>query len=370
MLDVYVAREDPDPEVTGALVADAVPLPAGAGRLRPRPRRRARRPRRPGPGPATWCSPSEPAPSPALGPRGAGAARSGADALAARASRVGPQASADPPRGSPAASGRAAGGPGAGWPRWCVAGRAGRRPASGWSSSARCSPSRASTRHGHRLPQPRADRGGGRGADRRAAGPRRPRRRSAPGSRRSRRSSPSTSRGRGPTRSGSRSPSGRRRRGRRRRHAAGHGRRRRAVPRLRPAAARPARGAHDRRRRRRRGAAGRPPAWSPPCPRDLAAARRPRRGRVPSTRSRWCCATAGPWCGGVPTSPAQKAEVLAGAAGAHGAQAYDVSVPGAADHPVLTGRARTRSAEIHRVRSACRRGSPRRGCLVSCASRG
>ncbi|WP_432496223.1 UDP-N-acetylmuramate--L-alanine ligase [Kineococcus gypseus] len=30
VLDVYVAREDPDPAVTGALVADAVPLPAGA----------------------------------------------------------------------------------------------------------------------------------------------------------------------------------------------------------------------------------------------------------------------------------------------------------------------------------------------------
>ena len=28
MLDVYVAREEPDPEVTGRLVADAVPLPA------------------------------------------------------------------------------------------------------------------------------------------------------------------------------------------------------------------------------------------------------------------------------------------------------------------------------------------------------
>jgi UDP-N-acetylmuramate--alanine ligase len=26
-MDVYVAREDPDPAVTGALVADAVPLP-------------------------------------------------------------------------------------------------------------------------------------------------------------------------------------------------------------------------------------------------------------------------------------------------------------------------------------------------------
>ena len=28
VLDVYVAREDPDPSVTGAVVADAVPLPA------------------------------------------------------------------------------------------------------------------------------------------------------------------------------------------------------------------------------------------------------------------------------------------------------------------------------------------------------
>jgi UDP-N-acetylmuramate--alanine ligase len=28
VLDVYVSREDPDPEVTGALVAAAVPLPA------------------------------------------------------------------------------------------------------------------------------------------------------------------------------------------------------------------------------------------------------------------------------------------------------------------------------------------------------
>jgi UDP-N-acetylmuramate--alanine ligase len=28
VLDVYVAREDPDPDVTGRLVADAVPLPS------------------------------------------------------------------------------------------------------------------------------------------------------------------------------------------------------------------------------------------------------------------------------------------------------------------------------------------------------
>ena len=42
VLDVYLAREDADPEVTGALVADAVPLPRRAGRLRARPRRRRR----------------------------------------------------------------------------------------------------------------------------------------------------------------------------------------------------------------------------------------------------------------------------------------------------------------------------------------
>ncbi|WP_299057664.1 UDP-N-acetylmuramate--L-alanine ligase [uncultured Nocardioides sp.] len=35
VLDVYLAREDADPEVTGALVADAVPLPAGSVRHEP-----------------------------------------------------------------------------------------------------------------------------------------------------------------------------------------------------------------------------------------------------------------------------------------------------------------------------------------------
>ncbi len=35
VLDVYVAREDPDPEVTGALVAGAVPLPEGRVRFVP-----------------------------------------------------------------------------------------------------------------------------------------------------------------------------------------------------------------------------------------------------------------------------------------------------------------------------------------------
>jgi UDP-N-acetylmuramate--alanine ligase len=35
VLDVYVAREEPDPEVTGRLVADAVPLPPGHVRFVP-----------------------------------------------------------------------------------------------------------------------------------------------------------------------------------------------------------------------------------------------------------------------------------------------------------------------------------------------
>ncbi|WP_182375910.1 UDP-N-acetylmuramate--L-alanine ligase [Nocardioides sp. WS12] len=35
VLDVYVAREDPDPAVTGALVADAIPLPAAQVRFAP-----------------------------------------------------------------------------------------------------------------------------------------------------------------------------------------------------------------------------------------------------------------------------------------------------------------------------------------------
>lgn len=35
VLDIYLAREDPDPEVTGALVADAVPLPAARVRFEP-----------------------------------------------------------------------------------------------------------------------------------------------------------------------------------------------------------------------------------------------------------------------------------------------------------------------------------------------
>ena len=60
-MDVYGAREDPVPGVTGALVADAVPLPAGAGAVRAvlvgGGARRSPR----GPGPATWWSPWAPA---------------------------------------------------------------------------------------------------------------------------------------------------------------------------------------------------------------------------------------------------------------------------------------------------------------------
>ena len=54
VMDVYGAREDPVPGVTGAMVADAVPLPPGRVRVRAvlvggRPGRWPR-----GPGPATW----------------------------------------------------------------------------------------------------------------------------------------------------------------------------------------------------------------------------------------------------------------------------------------------------------------------------
>ncbi len=68
VLDVYLAREDADPAVTGALVADAVPLPAelrrvpSPGSTRPPPRWRG------GPDPATSWSPWEPAASPRSGP--------------------------------------------------------------------------------------------------------------------------------------------------------------------------------------------------------------------------------------------------------------------------------------------------------------
>ena len=64
VLDVYLAREDADPAVTGRLVADAVPLPPERVALRAPTSRRRPPSWSPAPGPATWCSPSAPAPSP------------------------------------------------------------------------------------------------------------------------------------------------------------------------------------------------------------------------------------------------------------------------------------------------------------------
>ena len=60
VMDVYVAREDPEPGVTGALVADAVPLPGARG-LRAVVVGRTAAISSSAPGPATSCSPSAPA---------------------------------------------------------------------------------------------------------------------------------------------------------------------------------------------------------------------------------------------------------------------------------------------------------------------
>ena len=61
VMDVYVAREDPEPGVNGALVASHVPLPAEHVVFEPSWSRDRRRTSSSGPGPATWCSPSAPA---------------------------------------------------------------------------------------------------------------------------------------------------------------------------------------------------------------------------------------------------------------------------------------------------------------------
>ena len=55
VLDVYLAREDADPEVTGALVADAVPLPPERVQFVPRLRATPAALVAAWPGPATWC---------------------------------------------------------------------------------------------------------------------------------------------------------------------------------------------------------------------------------------------------------------------------------------------------------------------------
>ena len=67
VLDVYLAREEPDPAVTGALVADAVPLPADRVASGRRPRRVPAALAR-GPAPVTWCSPWARGASPSVGP--------------------------------------------------------------------------------------------------------------------------------------------------------------------------------------------------------------------------------------------------------------------------------------------------------------
>ena len=55
VMDVYAAREDPEPGVTGALVAVGRPAAARAGGLRAVLVGGRRRRRRPGPRRATWC---------------------------------------------------------------------------------------------------------------------------------------------------------------------------------------------------------------------------------------------------------------------------------------------------------------------------
>ena len=201
-MDVYVAREDPEPGVTGALVADAVPLARRPRRLRAAPGRRRPATSSSAPAPATWCSPSAPATSPCSGPRCSSCSGSGVrrcrcrerrrrsrrrppDPPARRASRPRP----DPTRrpcGSPARTSGAAATPAAGarcatW-RWPCC------------SSAPCSAAvwlvffsryvTARGRRGHRQPRTSAESRVERAADvpdRHPAGPGRPRRDAARG---------------------------------------------------------------------------------------------------------------------------------------------------------------------------------------------
>ena len=74
VLDVYLAREDADPAVTGALVADAVPAARRSGSPSSPTSTPSPPSWSPGPAPATWCSPSAPAASPSSA-AGARAAR-------------------------------------------------------------------------------------------------------------------------------------------------------------------------------------------------------------------------------------------------------------------------------------------------------
>ena len=374
VLDVYLAREDADPAVTGALVADAVPLPPervafvpdfddvaaelvararpgdlvltlGAGTvtevgprvlelLAERAMRRPATARRP-----TRRSPAEPRPR----------------ALAARFARR--QWARR-------------------WLAWqlvvagVAAGRAGGRQRSGSSSSPPCSRSRASrSRAATTLSDAQVVRRGRR-ARRRAAGPRRPRPRSAPGARRS-----------PPCRSADVTP---------------------AV--ARPGADRVVERAQPRRRRRRSAAgcaAWTPTAWSsattpgpgrPAAGADLRATPAARRcarraavvaalparpGRARSTTSRsqtvdeislvlrdgrtveWGSADESDAEGRGARRPARSRQ----------AERYDVSVPGQPTRPADAGRTRPTPADPAESRDASRgrvcHGSAGRGCLLS-----
>ena len=290
-MDVYGAREDPVPGVTGALVADAVPLPAERVRLRAVLVGRGARAGRPRPARATWWSPWAPATSRWSGrrcsrPCAASGRRATSEPHRRRAdpatATAGPPPApapapppARPPRGAAAAGGRRHP------PCWCAA--AGRRccwpPRRGCCGRARCSRSatvqvdgvahaarrpRCATAAGHRAtgtPLLRVD------VDAAAA-----RVRAAAAGRLGRRSPAA-----GPTASWSPWPSGspvavveragQRHAGRRRRGAVRHDHRR-------PAGRRRA----ARRRRTRAPATRRPgPRWprSPRCPRAVRAAGRP-----------------------------------------------------------------------------------------------
>ena len=132
VLDVYLAREDADPAVTGALVADAVPLPAGAGGASsptsPTSPRRCVARARPGDLVLTLGAGTVTEVGPA-GARAAGGAREAR--LPERRRRpgdAGRPSTRSRRSGSPAGSGPAAGWPGATSSRSLLAGRArGRR---------------------------------------------------------------------------------------------------------------------------------------------------------------------------------------------------------------------------------------------------
>ena len=133
--DVYLAREDADPEVTGALVAGAVPLPPERVAFVADLRRRRRRARRAGPARRPGADPRRRDASPRSGPRSWSCWPMPTDETRGR----GPE----PAAGSRAASGRGAGSPGAtsssSCSRWCSS-----SAPCGWSTSRPCCPCRAS----------------------------------------------------------------------------------------------------------------------------------------------------------------------------------------------------------------------------------